>query len=213
MPVYLPFLISRFRARGGRTERISIQHISQLLGGAYTKGSFPSAIIICTGLGSRFLGGVEDRDMYPIRGQTVLLKAPWIRFGRTLSSLDGLWTYIIPRRSGDVIVGGSKIDNDWYGFRARSVVTIQQTDCFEREPKPRPDETEDILRRALALAPELSPAFNADKSHEPDLKDLEDIVISENCGLRPGRKGGIRLESGVIKNATGLQIPVIYNYG
>ena len=62
----------------------------------------PDAIIVCAGLGARFLGGVEDKNIYPIRGQTVLIRAPWIRFGKTQSSYDGIWTYIIPRRSGDV---------------------------------------------------------------------------------------------------------------
>jgi hypothetical protein len=60
------------------------------------------AVVVCTGLGSRMLGGVEDKDVYPIRGQTVLLRAPWVRFGRTMGSKDGYWPYIIPRRSGDV---------------------------------------------------------------------------------------------------------------
>jgi hypothetical protein len=40
--------------------------------------------------------------VYPIRGQVVLIRAPWVRFGRTKSETDGTWTYIIPRRSGDV---------------------------------------------------------------------------------------------------------------
>jgi glycine/D-amino acid oxidase-like deaminating enzyme len=62
----------------------------------------PAAVIVCAGIGARFLGGVEDTTVYPVRGQTVLLRAPWITFGRTISSIDGTWTYIIPRRNGDV---------------------------------------------------------------------------------------------------------------
>ena len=83
-------------------QRASVQHIAQVAEGAYTDNVKPDAVVICAGIGARFLGGVEDKDVYPIRGQTVLLRAPWIKFGRTQSSLDGLWTYIIPRRSGDV---------------------------------------------------------------------------------------------------------------
>lgn len=61
-------------------------------------------MIVCAGLGARTLGGVEDENVYPIRGQTVLVRAPWIRFGRTMSGNgeEAVWTYIIPRRSGDV---------------------------------------------------------------------------------------------------------------
>lgn len=59
--------------------------------------------MVSLGLGARFLGGLEDKDVYPIRGQTVLVRAPWVRFGRTETShADGRVTYIIPRRSGDV---------------------------------------------------------------------------------------------------------------
>ena len=131
-PVYLNYLLSRFLARGGRVQRGFVQHVSQAIDGAFTPLRRPDAVVVCTGIGTRSLGGVEDKDVFPIRGQTVLLRAPWITFGRTLSSLDGLWTYIIPRRSGDVstsakdinmpliagaqvIVGGIKEENDWYG--------------------------------------------------------------------------------------------------
>lgn len=59
--------------------------------------------MVCPGIGARSLGGVEDQDVYPVRGQVVLVKAPWVTFGRTAShEADGLWTYIIPRRNGDV---------------------------------------------------------------------------------------------------------------
>jgi glycine/D-amino acid oxidase-like deaminating enzyme len=62
----------------------------------------PAAIVVCAGIGARFLGGVADADVFPIRGQTVLVRAPWVTFGRTISSKTGLWTYIIPRKGGDV---------------------------------------------------------------------------------------------------------------
>lgn len=65
----------------------------------------PEAVIVCLGLGARTLGGVEDKEMYPIRGQTVLLRAPWVRFGRTMSEdAEEIWTYVIPRRRGDVSI-------------------------------------------------------------------------------------------------------------
>jgi glycine/D-amino acid oxidase-like deaminating enzyme len=101
VPNYLLYLLETFKSRGGCVMRASVQHISQLLDGGFTV-SKSDAIVICAGLGARNLGGLEDKDVYPIRGQTVLIKAPWIKFGLTQSSLDGLWTYIIPRRSGDV---------------------------------------------------------------------------------------------------------------
>ncbi|KAG6850028.1 hypothetical protein H0H93_002232 [Arthromyces matolae] len=105
-PVFLDHLMSRFIGNGGAVVRGTVQHISELIeGGVYAitgQGGGPvppDAIIVCAGLGARTLGGVEDHDLYPLRGQTVLLKAPWIRFGRTLNTAEtGTWTYIIPRK-------------------------------------------------------------------------------------------------------------------
>ena len=99
-PVYLPYLLSRFLARGGNLIRSSLQHISQVLEGALTPFK-PDALVVCAGIGARFLGGVEDKDVYPIRGQTVSIRAPWVRFGRSICGKDKD-TYVIPRRNGDV---------------------------------------------------------------------------------------------------------------
>lgn len=107
-PAYLNWLLSRFLANNGTIVRASLQHISQLL----ERGTSPytgsqshrdiDALVICAGLGARVLGGVEDKDVYPIRGQTVLLRAPWVKFGRTMTEADSTYTYTMPRSNGDV---------------------------------------------------------------------------------------------------------------
>ncbi|KAJ7143344.1 D-amino-acid oxidase [Mycena crocata] len=198
-PVYLNYLLSRFLAAGGSIVRGAVQHIAQVIegGAGIFNGrkivSSPSAVVVCVGLGARTLGGVEDKDMYPIRGQTVLLRAPWVRFGRAISSKGGLWTYIIPRRSGDVIVGGIKIENDWY-------------------PVPRPETTLDILKRGFALCPELVPP-EIRAQREPVIEDLQPIIVEEGCGLRPARKGGIRLDVEWAERQDTTKVPVVFNYG
>ena len=85
-----------------------MQHINQLIEGGtslFSGGSvndfLPDVVVVAVGLGARSLGGVEDKAVYPVRGQTVLVRAPWVRFGKTDLLESGL-TYIIPRRSGDV---------------------------------------------------------------------------------------------------------------
>lgn len=61
------------------------------------------ALIVCAGLGARFLGGIEDQDIYPIRGQVLILRAPWVNFGMSCVTDEGVTTYVIPRGySGDV---------------------------------------------------------------------------------------------------------------
>jgi glycine/D-amino acid oxidase-like deaminating enzyme len=102
--------MSRFIGSGGTVIRGAVQHINQVLeGGPHIFSSAgrkhaapPDALIVCTGIGTRFLGGVEDQDVRPVRGQTVLIRAPWITFGKTTTSENGELTYIIPRRGGDV---------------------------------------------------------------------------------------------------------------
>ncbi|KZT34543.1 FAD dependent oxidoreductase [Sistotremastrum suecicum HHB10207 ss-3] len=196
-PVYLLYLLTRFLQNGGQVKRASVQHISQLVSGGFLT-SKPDALVVCAGIGARTLGGVEDRDVFPIRGQTVLIRAPWVNFGRTLSSVDGTWTYIIPRRSGDVILGGTKANDDWH-------------------PHPRPETTTDILERTLSICPELVPpeklAELRRKGVDPKPEDLQSIILETGCGLRPGRKGGIRLERGLFQTIDGHSIPIVYNYG
>jgi len=182
-PMYLSYLMARFLANGGIITRRSLQHISEVLEGAVTPFK-PDALVVCAGIGARFLGGVEDKDVYPVRGQTVLIRAPWVKFGRTIYGRDEI-TYIIPRRSGDVILGGTRDENDWY-------------------PKARPETKTQILKRAIALAPELAPPGTKNPTYE----DLLPLVIEDGCGLRPGRKGGIRLERETVSG-----IPVVHNYG
>ncbi|KAI0341357.1 D-amino-acid oxidase [Trametopsis cervina] len=199
-PAYCNYLLSRFLGKGGKIVRGSVQHLNQIAEGgphAFTSSragrDAVDAIVVCTGLGARTLGGVEDKDVYPVRGQIVIIRAPWIRFGMTAShASSGLWTYVIPRRSGDVILGGTKVDNDWY-------------------PVARPTTTTEILERCLALCPELAPP-EIRSQRAPTVEDLRPLIVEEGCGFRPVRKGGVRIEADNL-NLNGKDLPVIYNYG
>jgi len=199
-PKYLNYLLSRFLASGGSIVRGNLQHISQVMeGGAtaissYGKPSPADGVIVCAGLGARMLGGVEDKTMYPIRGQTVLLKAPWVRYGRTMVEKDNARTYTIPRKSGDVIVGGTIDKDDWY-------------------PTPQPEITRDILQRVFSLCPELAPP-EIRATREPTVEDLLPLIVEEGCGLRPARTGGVRIEREWFEDTKGQrEVPVVHNYG
>lgn len=88
------------------------------------------------------------------------------------------------------------------------------TNNFSRYPIPRPETTVDILARCLALYPQIAPP-SVRNEREPTVEDLKPLVIEEGCGLRPARKGGIRLQSEWV-NVPGserLMVPVIHNYG
>ncbi|KAF5376199.1 hypothetical protein D9757_009327 [Collybiopsis confluens] len=229
-PVYLSYLFERLEKAGGKVIKGHVDHIrdvetqiNYLLQAQGTNSIYVDAIINCTGLGARTLGGVEDSNVYALRGQTVVLRAPWIRFGRTISSGDDLWTYIIPRRSGDVVVGGTKVADDYH-------------------PSPRPEITLDILTRGLKLCPEFvevdppivtttNMRFSHDESEldsesitlDDLLEQIKPIMVEEGCGLRPARRGGVRIERGDVeidsvdgssgKKVHKKTVPIIHNYG
>ena len=91
-----------------------------------------------------------------------------------------------------MILGGTRLDDDWY-------------------PVARPETTTEILERSLALCPELAPPeIRAQRA--PTVDDLRALVIEEGCGLRPSRKGGVRIEASTIK-VQEKELPVVYNYG
>ncbi|KAF9239269.1 hypothetical protein BU15DRAFT_74692 [Melanogaster broomeanus] len=212
-PLYLSYLFSRFLANNGAIVRASLHHIDQVIEEGITPftqartpvtttptGANPNhggtprdidALFVCAGLNARFLGGVEDKHVFPIRGQTVLLRAPWVRFGKSFEERDGTYTYVMPRNNGDVLLGGTKTPNDW-------------------SPTPREETTTDILTRALALVPELAPPSIIN----PTVDDLRPLIIDVGCGLRPAREGGIRVEVERVESSRrGRKIPVVFNYG
>jgi len=191
---YLPWLYSQVLVKGGRVVRAQVQHINQVLEGAFCEK--PDALVICAGIGARTLGGVEDENVFPIRGQTVLIHAPWIKSCMGAKHLPGVTSYIIPRPCGDVILGGTWLHDDWY-------------------PKPRPDVHQIILEGAINLAPELAPPEVLASGRTPTAEDLKPLIVEAGCGLRPGRKGGLRLERDTVEvpNAQGKKVPIVFNYG
>ena len=95
-----------------------------------------------------------------------------------------------------MILGGTRVADDWY-------------------PRPRPETTEDILGRALALCPELAPP-EIRAIRTPTVDDVRHLIVGEGCGLRPARKGNIRLElewidAKVVKRDG--KVAVVHNYG
>ncbi|KAH8895259.1 FAD dependent oxidoreductase [Thozetella sp. PMI_491] len=161
--IYLHWLLSRCRAARVQLIRRKISHINE----ARLSGDV-SAVFNCTGLGSYSLGGVDDKDMYPTRGQTVLIEQPIEplkrMYFRSPRRVDNDTTYVFQRPlGGGIVLGGCREDGNWSGE-----VDIE----FSK----------DIMRRCCALAPELG-----------RLEDLK--IIRHGVGLRPSRRGGPRIEA------------------
>lgn len=98
--VYLPYLLNRFRAAGGK---LVLGRVEKLLDVAAST----RVIVNCCGLGARAFG---DDALYPIRGQVVRVAAPAIG-GSIMVEDEPQPSYVVPRRDG-VILGGTSVDGD-----------------------------------------------------------------------------------------------------
>ncbi len=104
-PVYMRYLVGRFKESGGRMEKLETE-LESLDGLA----ADDEILVNCTGLGSRKLCG--DENVYPIRGQLVRVSNPGLT--RCLSDESGPLglSYIVPRYE-DCILGGTAEENNW----------------------------------------------------------------------------------------------------
>lgn len=160
--IYMDYLVDMFKKLGGNLFQRTVNDINEAL-------DEYDIVVNCTGLGSRKL--FNDNSIYPVRGQIVKVKPNG--FNQVIDDDEGPngLGYIIPRIN-DIVLGGTAQVNDWN---------------LEVDPK----DTEEILRKCAALAPEF--------------KKVE--IIGESVGLRPARDE-IRLEAEDFSGKT-----VIHNYG
>ena len=125
---YMPWLMEELIKRG---VSFVAKHVSSIEEAAHIGGS-NSIVINATGLGScihllyftekvdsktigaRSLLGVEDKDVYPIRGQTIIVDAPEVKTHISLLNFTSKAgpTYLIPRPDGTLILGGSYHPDD-----------------------------------------------------------------------------------------------------
>ncbi|KAF2731576.1 hypothetical protein EJ04DRAFT_442803 [Polyplosphaeria fusca] len=177
--VYLGWLQAQVLSKGIRMVKREYSSIKAPL------KDFPDAALLvnATGLGSLKLEDVRDTNLYPTRGQTVLVAEPRKpisrMYFRSPKRLDPETTYVFPRPvGGGVILGGSRQEGDW-------------------NPEVDMELAKDIMERCCKLCPELG---------KPE--ELE--ILSHNVGLRPSRKGGMRIE---VENRKEWSVPVVHCYG
>lgn len=98
---YLDWLMEKVKVGGAKLEQRKIANLDEL--------SSYDIIINCTGIGSCELLG--DRLMHPVRGQTVLVEAPWVNQW-LIHFRQGSISYILPR-ARDVCLGGTCDAGNW----------------------------------------------------------------------------------------------------
>lgn len=182
--VYLQYLLRRVRGLGGRVLKGKIATGEGLVGVIKSMRKLATeedgrgeddddnvfAIINCGGLSSRhFLPPLEAAKLFPIRGQTVVVKGT-AKDAYTYVSIpsvpDDEMLYVIPRPGGMTVLGGCKQVGRW-------------------EEEVDGEMGERIMERVRGdgLAEELR--TGDDGGFE---------VVRQQVGFRPGRKGGPRVE-------------------
>ncbi len=100
--IYLPWLASQALKRGATIKRAVVRHVADAAN-LHHSGKRADVVVNCSGLGSLSLGGVQDDTMYPIRGQTVVVRNdPGHIASTAVKDSTGEVTYILPRASGEL---------------------------------------------------------------------------------------------------------------
>ncbi|ODQ82218.1 hypothetical protein BABINDRAFT_10690 [Babjeviella inositovora NRRL Y-12698] len=184
---YLQFLRHRCATHGVKFHKVKLEHISE----AARFCLQPDIVVNCTGLHAATLGGVEDKAVYPIRGQ-VLIVANTVKSVTIVQLPEGDKYpdepfYVMPRGDGTSIIGGCTV--------AHSYNPAVDTALVER-----------VKRRAVKYVPEIvDPLY---RSNPSEIKVLKTYV-----GFRPAREGGIRVEVQAGEQLGLGATKVIHNYG
>ena len=136
-PLYLQNLHDEFAAKGGTMETRTVASLDELQNEA-------ALLVNCTGVGAREVA--NDTEVFPIRGQTMLLEAPDIALGyMDNDAID----HIFPRGDG-VLVGGVKVPGDWN----RQLDPAVSADIISRVTKIEPSlRSANVLRQFVGLRP------------------------------------------------------------
>ncbi|KAF2273006.1 FAD dependent oxidoreductase [Westerdykella ornata] len=166
--IYLPWLLGQCLKHGVVFQRAILPSLSSART-LHHSGKPAHIIINCTGLGALTLADVKDTNVYPARGQIVLVRnAPGAMY--TVSGTDDgadEATYVMQRAAGGgTILGGCLQAGSW-------------------ESAPDPNLANRIMQRSVELCPALVPRTG---------KVTELSVVRHGVGLRPMRKGGPRVE-------------------
>ncbi|KAE9366356.1 nucleotide-binding domain-containing protein [Stipitochalara longipes BDJ] len=187
VPMYLNYLLETAKSLGAIVIRATLPHretpnstffdtlhaaddIVRLHSAQSGNAEEPSFAAFVNATGISALNIVPDPNIYPVRGQTVTVKGE----AHGITTIDAPSSdpastrtsimYVLPRPHSNTTILGG----------------TKQVGDWTAEPDPKT--TEEILRRAKEWAPEL-----LNEKGEFD-------VLNEQVGLRPGRKGGARVE-------------------
>lgn len=180
-PKFLVFLKDYLTKHGVTFIRRRVDHVDEAFLSSSTQTVFN-----CTGIGAYSLGGVKDESMYPIRGQVVVVKAPFIDYN-IMSANKHFVTYIIPRPySGNhVILGGYYQVGNWCGDTHK----YETESILERASKIVPDlktKPYEIIREAAGLRPARRGGTRIEKEYRPNGKAIIHNYGAAGAGYQSG---------------------------
>ncbi len=193
MPVYLDYLLARFRQAGGGVQVSPVRTLDQ----AAAETDAP-VIVNCTGSAAHDL--VPDPSLTPVRGQVVIVENPGLtEFFIGLPDAAHEISYLFPH-AGRVVLGGTEVSGDW-------------------STEPRPETAQRILRDCAAIDPRLDGARILE--HRAGLRPARPQVRLEAgpAGTAPGPAGrllvhnyghggaGVTLSWGCARDAARLARP------
>lgn len=187
VPMYLSWLVGQCVRNGVVFKRAVLSELAEARHLSHT-GRAADIVVNATGLGALKLGGVRDATMAPARGQLVLVRndRPSMLVTSSTDDDSGEVLYMMQRAAGGgTIIGGTYDIGNW-----------------ESQPCP------NIAARIMARALRLDPALGGGQG----VAGLD--VIRHAVGLRPYRKGGVRIERETLRDASdGASVQVVHNYG
>ncbi len=140
-PIYMPFIKQRFIELGGQLRQTTVTSLSDLA------EDYP-LVINCSGVGAKTLA--NDAQVYPIRGQVVLVRKPPGLSPDILSVGDiSEATYIVPR-SQDCLLGGTKQKGHWNLTPDMATAEAIIERCAAFDPKLRDPE---VIEHRVGLRP------------------------------------------------------------
>jgi len=121
---YLPWLLKRFQEKGGSVIKRKLKNLTELYDDY-------DIVINCTGLGAAAL--CNDTEVYPIKGQTIRVTAPWLKHFTVADADEENLAYILPG-ANNVVLGGTLDRGNW--DKTPSVQTRERIwrDCMKLEP-------------------------------------------------------------------------------
>ncbi|RPB24000.1 nucleotide-binding domain-containing protein, partial [Terfezia boudieri ATCC MYA-4762] len=133
VPMYLDYLVGKLGDLGVKTITAEVDTLEDVFELPGIEDDVVVGMVNCTGMGA--LNLVPDEKVYPMKGQTVIVKgrAKQITFRKG----EGYVAYVVPRIGEEItVLGGTQGVRDW-------------------DPEPNSAVTEEILKRCKAIAPEL----------------------------------------------------------